>query len=138
MSAFAPAPQTTAQASGAVHAAETPRTKPKKTAFPARARALPHAASLNSELSEIALPIRLIPLAVVCEMLGLKRSAVLEKVATGELPAPIKFGTSRRAAARWIEQEIVDYIWAKAAQRPAYSIQVAARPCLQSAQGVTP
>jgi predicted DNA-binding transcriptional regulator AlpA len=92
---------------------------------------------LNSQSSEIALPIRLIPLTVVCEMLGLKRSAVLEKVATGELPAPIKFGTSKRAAARWIEQEIVDYIWAKAAQRPAYSVQLATRPCPQGASEVT-
>jgi predicted DNA-binding transcriptional regulator AlpA len=57
---------------------------------------------------------------VVCEILGLKRSAVLDKVAKGELPAPIKFGASKRAAARWIEQEIVDYVWAKAAQRQAY------------------
>lgn len=138
MSAFAPAPHITTQTPGAIDPAEASRAKPKKTAFPARARALPQATSLDSESLEIVLPIRLIPLAVVCEMLGLKRSAVLEKVATGELPAPIKFGTSRRAAARWIEQEIVDYIWAKAAQRPTYSIRAAARPSLRNAQEVTP
>lgn len=61
--------------------------------------------------------IRLIPIQVVCEMLGLKKSAVHAMVATKELPPPIKFGESRRAAARWIEQEILDLILAKAAQR---------------------
>ncbi len=61
--------------------------------------------------------LRLIPLQSVCYIVGLKRSAVLNKVASGELPAPIKFGTNRRATARWIEQEIVDYVWAKAAER---------------------
>lgn len=60
---------------------------------------------------------KLIPVERVCDMLGLKRSAVHAKVASGELPAPIKFGTSRRAAARWLEHEIVAYVLAKAAAR---------------------
>lgn len=62
-------------------------------------------------------PIRLIPLPAVCEILGLKKSAVLAKVAANELPEKIKFGTSRRASARWIEDEIFAYVWAMAAQR---------------------
>ncbi len=64
---------------------------------------------------------KLIVIERVCDMLGLKRSAVQAKVATGELPAPIKFGTSRRAAARWLEHEIVAFIMCKAAARPAIS-----------------
>ena len=63
------------------------------------------------------LPVKLIPIETVCDMLGLKRSATLGMVANGIIPRPIKFGTSRRAAARWIEQEIVDFIMKKAAER---------------------
>ena len=63
------------------------------------------------------LPIRLIPIETVCEMLGLKRSATLAMVANGTLTKPLKFGTSRRASARWIEQEIVDFIMKMAAER---------------------
>ena len=74
--------------------------------------------------------LRLIPLQSVCYIVGLKRSAVLDKVSKGELPAPIKFGTSRRAAVRWIEQEIVDYVWAKAAERT--------KPALPAHRGEAP
>lgn len=64
---------------------------------------------------------KLIVIERVCDMLGLKRSAVHAKVATGELPAPIKFGTSRRAAARWLEHEIVAFVLSKAAARTEIS-----------------
>ena len=64
---------------------------------------------------------KLIVIERVCDMLSLKRSAVHAKVATGELPAPIKFGTSRRAAARWLEHEIVEFVLAKAAERARFS-----------------
>lgn len=67
----------------------------------------------------IHLPIRLIPIETVCEILGHKRSATLNMVAKGILPPPLKFGASRRASARWIEQEIVDFIMKKAAERNA-------------------
>src|ERR1019366_9562580 len=50
--------------------------------------------------------IRLIPIKVICDILGLKKSAVYAMVARGELVPPTKFGTSRRAAARWIESQI--------------------------------
>lgn len=64
---------------------------------------------------------KLIVIERVCDMLALKRSAVHAKVATGELPAPIKFGTSRRAAARWLEHEIVAFVLGKAAARAEIS-----------------
>ena len=75
------------------------------------------AATYAPLVSTSSLPIKLIPIEAVCEMLGLKRSATLGMVADGIIPRPIKFGTSRRAAARWIEQEIVDFIMKKAAER---------------------
>ena len=77
---------------------------------------LVHALS-PSELVRPNLPIQLIPIEVVCEMLGLKRSATLEMVRKGILPKPIKFGTSRRSAARWVLHEICDFIFEKAAER---------------------
>jgi predicted DNA-binding transcriptional regulator AlpA len=71
-------------------------------------------------------PIRLIPVERVGEILGFKTSAVLELAARGELPQKIKFGTSRRASARWVEHEIYAYAWALAANRDP--VQVAATP----------
>lgn len=62
-------------------------------------------------------PIRLIPVERVGEILGFKTSAVLELAARGELPKKIKFGTSRRASARWVEHEIYEYAWTLAANR---------------------
>ena len=79
-----------------------------------------HASAVRNTTSR-QLPIRLIPIEVVCDVLGLKRSATLGMVADGILPKPLKFGTSRRASARWIEQEIVDFILTKAAERKTVS-----------------
>jgi len=73
---------------------------------------------LNSKAAQV---VRLKPIEWVCEILSLKKSAVHAKVAEGTLPEPIKFGTSRRAASRWLEHEIYDYIWNLAKQRPPQS-----------------
>lgn len=67
-------------------------------------------------------PPRLIAIEDVRHILGLKNSAIHAKVASGELPAPIKFGKSRRAAARWIESEIACYVMAKAAARRVLNV----------------
>lgn len=75
------------------------------------------APSCASIVSPSPLPIKLIPIELVCDMLGLKRSATLEMVRKGILPKPIKFGTSRRSAARWVLHEICDFILEKAAER---------------------
>lgn len=83
----------------------------------------PCAPCLHSAETESQLPLRLIPIETVCGIIGLKRSATLRMVQTGELPQPIKFGASRRAAARWIESEIVDYVMSKAAERKVVAIE---------------
>jgi predicted DNA-binding transcriptional regulator AlpA len=62
-------------------------------------------------------PIRLIPVERVGEILGFKNSTVLALAARGELPQKIKFGTKRRASARWVEHEIYAYAWGLAANR---------------------
>lgn len=85
-------------------------------------------AALNERACQIlSTPVRLIPITAVCEIVGLKESAVRDKVASGDLPQPVKFGEGRRAAARWIEQEIYQYVWALAAARP-HSATGASKP----------
>jgi predicted DNA-binding transcriptional regulator AlpA len=104
----------------AARLASTPRFKRRATAAGRNATEPSHAPVLtNIDTGRANPPVRLIPLQRVCEIVGFRRSAVLDKVARGEIPAPLKFGTSRRAASRWIEQEIIDYVWAKASQRTA-------------------
>jgi predicted DNA-binding transcriptional regulator AlpA len=83
---------------------------------PAQA-ARPMASPVNDVAATIAATPRLIPIDAVCAIVSLKRSAVHAKVAAGELPRPVKFGKGRRAAARWIEQEIYDCVRALAAAR---------------------
>lgn len=65
--------------------------------------------------------IKLIPIKAVGEILGLKDSAIHAKVASQELPAPVKLSArenpSRRSAARWVEAEIFAYAWALATKR---------------------
>lgn len=56
-------------------------------------------------------PIRLISKDRVCEILGLKKSAIDELSARGVLPQKIKWGTSRRASVRWVEEEIYAFAW---------------------------
>jgi predicted DNA-binding transcriptional regulator AlpA len=61
--------------------------------------------------------IRLIPIQTVQEILGVKRSFINERVANKEMPLPVKFGTSRRAAVRWFEHEILEFVMKLAAER---------------------
>ncbi|ASU38525.1 hypothetical protein hmeg3_09600 [Herbaspirillum sp. meg3] len=60
---------------------------------------------------------KLISVDKVCELLDVQRTFVNERVASGDLPKPIKFGTSRRAAIRFVLSEIQDYIARLAAER---------------------
>lgn len=71
--------------------------------------------------------LKLVDIVAVCKLLVLKKSAVHAMVARGDLPAPIKFGTSRRATARWNENELIDFLLAKAAERPTPNASVKAR-----------
>ena len=62
-------------------------------------------------------PIRLVGIERVRDITGRSESGVRELIAQGLLPAPIKSGSSRRAAARWVEAEIFAYVWSLVAQR---------------------
>jgi predicted DNA-binding transcriptional regulator AlpA len=59
----------------------------------------------------------LISIREVQQILGVKRTFVMKRVANKEMPLPIKFGSTRRAAVRWIRHEIIDYVMALAAKR---------------------
>ena len=79
-------------------------------------RSVSHASQLQQQKDESP-RIRLIPIHVVQEILGVGRTFVIEHSANNDLPRPVRFGTSRRAAVRWFEHEIFAYVNALAAQR---------------------
>lgn len=83
-----------------------------------------HESEIRTHKSDQPPQLRLISIEKVCALIGFRRSAVYKLVAEGELPPPIKFGSSRRAAARWIEGEIVDYLLRKASARNPVRITV--------------
>lgn len=62
---------------------------------------------------------RLIDIVAVCAILALKKSAVYSLVASGALAPPCKLGKSRRAAARWLLSDVVNFVNALAEQRPS-------------------
>jgi len=96
------------------------RTLPPVTTASSRLDGLPPPPASISAVQLITaedVPVRLIAIKAVKVMLGFSDATIHAMVAAGKLPAPIKFGVSRRAAARWIEQEIVEFVAAKAAER---------------------
>lgn len=46
----------------------------------------------------------------ICKILALKKSTVYDLVATGRLRRPLKLGTSRRSAARWLLSDVLDFV----------------------------
>lgn len=53
---------------------------------------------------------QLVKLNVVCKMLALEKSAIYNVIATGKLRRPLKFGTSRRAASRWLLDDVLHFV----------------------------
>lgn len=52
---------------------------------------------------------RLIRVTDVCEIVGLKRAAIYQRIARGDFPPPVKIGR----ASRWPEEQVL--AWRKAA-----------------------
>ncbi len=52
---------------------------------------------------------RLLRLPEVCHLVGLRRSAIYDKISKGEFPAPVHLGPRSRAVA-WPSNEIDDWI----------------------------
>ena len=71
--------------------------------------------------------IQLLTSSEVQEILNVKRTFVTEHVAAKTMPQPLKFGTGRRAAIRFFEHEIHQYVMDLAAQRD----QTSAGPALR-------
>jgi prophage regulatory protein len=63
-------------------------------------------------------PRRVLRLHAVEDKVGLRRSQIFEKIATGEFPKPIKLSSSGRAIG-WIEAELEQYLDARIAERDA-------------------
>ena len=66
--------------------------------------------SSSASTQSCAQPIRLIPIERAGEILGLKDTAVRGLTTAGKLRV-VKFGSGRRAAARYIEAEIFAFAW---------------------------
>lgn len=64
-------------------------------------------------MSEPASPRRLLPLAEVMDRVGLRKTAIYERIARGEFPAPVQLGTT----VRWVESEVDDWIEARIQER---------------------
>jgi len=63
-----------------------------------------------------------IKLADICKILALQKSTVYDLVATGRLPRPMKLGTSRRAAARWLLSDVLDFVKTLTDSQPPHPI----------------
>ena len=61
---------------------------------------------------------QLVKLSVVCKMLALEKSAIYNLIATGKLRRPLKFGTSRRAASRWLLDDVLHFVQSLSNSRP--------------------
>ena len=61
---------------------------------------------------------QLLKISDVCKMLALEKSAIYNLVATGELRRPLKFGTSRRAASRWLMGDVLHFVQTLSNNRP--------------------
>lgn len=73
---------------------------------------------------------QLVDISEVCRILALQKSAVYNLVATGELRKPLKFGTSRRAASRWLLSDVIHFVQTLAAQRPLLSMSISGNEAL--------
>lgn len=107
---------------------------PAKTGAPTRASARLKAGRLDTgkssdvhSLDELlawvvhAQRLKLITISEVCERTGMGPSFVYSEVAAGRFPKPVKLGASksRRAAARFVDGEISNYIEQRIAERDA-------------------
>ena len=54
----------------------------------------------------------------VCKILALEKSAIYNLVANGELRRPLEFGTSRRAASRWLLGDVLHFVQSLSNNRP--------------------
>ena len=73
-----------------------------------------------TELSAGALPIQMIDLKRVMQITSFRKSFIYEQMGI-DFPIPIRLGNSRRAAARWVQSEVVAWVNALVAKRTATS-----------------
>ena len=56
---------------------------------------------------------RLLPLADVMDRVGLRKTAIYERIARHAFPPPVQLGTT----VRWVESEVEDWIEARISER---------------------
>lgn len=94
----------------------------KKITFPSRYEPKPkrrqheELQTTATEVGSGTLPIRLIGIKRVMDITGFKKSFLHER-ASVDFPLPIRLGTSRRAAARYVESEILQWVDALMSKR---------------------
>lgn len=66
---------------------------------------------------------RLITLDDVVDIVGFKKSFIHKHIELHQFPKPKKFGASRRAASRWLESEIHDWVEQQMLDRTTYETQ---------------
>ncbi len=62
-------------------------------------------------------PLRLIRLAAVESMVGLKRACLYDRMSRGLFPRPVRLGDARNSPVAWPEHEVQAYIAQKIAAR---------------------
>ena len=75
---------------------------------------------IATELSAGALPIQMIDLKRVMQITSFRKSFIYEQMGI-DFPIPIRLGSSRRSAARWVQSEVVAWVNALVTKRPATS-----------------
>ncbi len=74
-------------------------------------------ASTLPSSNQVATVPQLIKVEDICRILALQKSTVYELVAAGRLRPPLKLGQGRRAAARWLLTDVLDFVQALANKR---------------------
>lgn len=94
---------------------------PQKYAPKPQPRQVEELQSCVSEVDHGASPV-LISIQKVIQLTGFQRSFLYEQQALGNFPLPIRFGTSRRAASRWVKTEILAWCQAQMDKRTPQNI----------------
>lgn len=61
---------------------------------------------------------QLVRMTDICRMLALQKSKIYDLMATGKFARPLKLGSSRRAAARWLLSDVTQYVQTLIDSRP--------------------
>lgn len=64
----------------------------------------------DEQLKNFTPSMRLISLKKVIEIVGFNKTFIYAQVELHQFPLPVKLGHSRRAASRWVEEEVIEWV----------------------------